>query len=215
MCYKKIAIFVIIIILLCIYVIYFNNNENFNADGPAYINIGCFNDNKSHVIPHYAGRVNSVEEAILIARKYGAPLFGIQEFGSLYLGQDLEKAISLGSPNFNNQSDNLTRNMELGTCGDMGGEWTNQIYVARTNYNYNNLGCYAYNIKDITPMYVDIVISENQAKDVANRYAAPLFSIQNGKLFVGYDITKINILNNKDKRQGIDNLSCNLYIKSN
>jgi hypothetical protein len=215
MSYKSIAIPIIIIVLLCVYVFYFNKNESFTIDGPAYINIGCFNDDKTRVIPHYAGRVNSVEEAILVARKHQAPIFGIQEFGSLYLGYDLEKAISLGTPDFNNLSDNLTRNMELGVCGDMGGEWINQVYVAQTNYNYNNLGCYASNtnIKELTPMFIDVVISETQAMNLANKYAAPLFSIQNGNLFVGYDLNKLN-LNNVEKRESIDKLACNLYVKT-
>lgn len=186
---------IILIIILCIYVIIINNkSESFTLDAPEYTNIGCFYDYEENesIIPYYVGRVGSVNEAVLLARKHNAPFFGIQDRGNLYLGYDIEKAISLGQVS-NEENSCIDRHMELGICDPMGNYKTNQIYVARTNYNYEHEGYYN-NLEELNMIYVKYVNSVKEAEWVANRYGATVFSIKNNYLYVGYNAEKLNNL---------------------
>lgn len=152
-----------------------------------YVNIGCYNDNTSRMIPIYITNVSTVCEAMEIANQYGAPVFGIQNNGELYIGYEPMRAISLG--------------LTSGPCNVLGESWINQVYVAPlilsepTTYTYNYVGCFLDSPEHLIPILIGNVISVEDAKIIANKFGATVFGIQNnGDLYIGYDIIKAKML---------------------
>jgi len=79
-----------------------------------YSHIGAFKDNnENRAIPQFIQVVTSVEDAIMIANRYGANIFGIQN-GDLYIGNNIGNAIKYG----------LVENTKL-----LGDDLVNQLYI--------------------------------------------------------------------------------------
>jgi hypothetical protein len=152
-----------------------------------YINIGCYNDSSEYLIPFKIATVSSLCEAFKIANLYGAPLFGLQNNGELFIGYDIKRAISHG--------------LSSGVCDLLGSPKQNQIYVTPLilstpeNNTYNYAGCFLDSPEHLIPIFIGRINNLEQAFIIANLFGAPVFGIQNGgDLYIGYDIIKAKLL---------------------
>ena len=86
-----------------------------------YNYIGCYNDTGNRAIPNWRNNgvyVKSVDECRTLAEQNRDTIFGVQNGGACFTGNDLTKATQYGQ-NFNGQQ-----------CGgSMGAAWTNKVYV--------------------------------------------------------------------------------------
>jgi hypothetical protein len=181
------------------------NYQGIPINNNIYTLIGAFNDNSpiNKTIPLLVSNSSSITDATMlpnainIASSFGAPVFGLQNNGSLYLGYDINRAISLGT----------TKCSNFGGCSCI-----NQVYVASTNYKYAYVGAYTDNSSRMIPILVAFppplskYSSINFKSDfntqvlpaamyTANLYGATVFGFQSGgKLYVGYDINKAKSL---------------------
>lgn len=113
------------------------NSIKTNTNGK-YTYIGSYVDNLSRYIPQYIENVKSVENAIEVARKNNATVFGIQNNGELFINtESLNVALAkakLGGPTI---------------CGnELGCRWVNQIYALEEGVyaggTYNDGTCSLY-----------------------------------------------------------------------
>jgi hypothetical protein len=224
--YRNFVFFMIIII--CIYYIINKNTcsierlDNSNCSGQSscilvyqglpinntvYTYLGSFNDYSPiyKTIPLRITNSSLINDSSLlpnatnIASSYGATVFGLQNYGNLYIGYDINNAISLGSIK----------------CSDFGGaQCINQVYVASTNYKYTYLGAYidkegsrAFQFLGVYLSSIPQVISKFPTFDikadfntvvlpvacyVANLYGATVFGLQNntGEFYIDYDVNR-------------------------
>jgi len=82
-------------------------NPNFNY-------VGCYRDTEDRAIPNFLGKVSSKEQCKELARNKYFNIYGLQNNGDCWGGNDINQARKYG---------------EIGGCPTMGGGWTNQIYT--------------------------------------------------------------------------------------
>jgi hypothetical protein len=71
-----------------------------------------------------------------------------------------------------------------------------------TTYKYVNIGCYYDRVERAIPFKIATVDSLCQAYQIANQYGAPVFGLQNGDMYIGFDPIKAVSF-------GLSNGSCN------
>ena len=84
---------------------------------PTYESEGCYKDTGDRAIPEYNGKVKTIEECANIARGKNKKLFGLQNFGECWTGNNLKKAKKYG-PTTN--------------CNPLGGILINNLYTLNT-----------------------------------------------------------------------------------
>jgi chromosome segregation ATPase len=82
-----------------------------------FTNVGCFKDDWNRVIPKYTRKVKSVTECAKIARGANANLFGIQDNGDCYIGNETGKQ-------------NYKKHGRRYDCGTLGRPWGQQTYLS-------------------------------------------------------------------------------------
>ena len=83
---------------------------------------GCFNDKAIRAIPNYQGVVKSVDQCASIAEKQKQTVFGLQDGGKCYTGNNVNSAYQYGT------------NVNRDQCGPMGKSMTNEVYVRSKAY---------------------------------------------------------------------------------
>jgi len=119
---------------------YINMPPPKSVDGYTYL--GCYGDNSSRMIPNQQQMVSSIEECSQIAKGLNQNVFGVQDGGYCFTGNDENRAMSLGVIN------------DYGSCGTLGGSWTNLVYAnpsSSCSYQMSpaELTCYADNNPDL------------------------------------------------------------------
>lgn len=94
-----------------------NQCPSYQTSSGLYNYIGCFNDTSNRAIPNYLGQVSSVDECKQLAYNSKNVIFGVQDNGYCFGGNNLTQAQEYG------------RNVNRNQCGPMGESWTNQVYV--------------------------------------------------------------------------------------
>lgn len=82
-----------------------------------FTNVGCFKDDWNRAIPKFTKRVKSVAECAKIAKEADANLFGIQDNGECYIGNEFGKQ-------------NFKRYGRRDNCSTLGGPWAQQTYLS-------------------------------------------------------------------------------------
>jgi hypothetical protein len=82
-----------------------------------FTNVGCFKDDWNRAIPKFTKRVKSVAECAKIAKEADANLFGIQDNGECYIGNEFGKQ-------------NYKRYGPRNNCSTLGGPWAQQTYLS-------------------------------------------------------------------------------------
>ena len=95
-----------------------------------YNYLGCYNDSQSgRAIPTQLQNVSNPQECQELAISKNSALYGVQDGGQCFIGNDINQAIQYG---------------QAANCPTMGGSWTNQLYstvpIPKPTYNY--VGCY-------------------------------------------------------------------------
>jgi len=83
---------------------------------------GCYNDTDIKSIPNYQENNSNVDKCQQIATKKQQQVFGMQNNGECWTGNNVEKAYQYGQ-NYNGSE-----------CGNLGGPMTNMVYVSDTSY---------------------------------------------------------------------------------
>jgi hypothetical protein len=94
-----------------------NQCPSYEKNVGQYEYIGCYGDMPNRAIPNYRGGVSSPIECMKIAEKNYENIFGLQDADQCFTGTDIDSAKKYG-PKF-----------DKSICPQMGGPWTNQIYV--------------------------------------------------------------------------------------
>ncbi len=81
-----------------------------------YKYMGCFNDKPERAITNFQGNVNNIDECRHIAHKKRHTIFGVQNGGECYTGNDYNNSIK------------YSQVFDGSKCPPNGGVWTNQIY---------------------------------------------------------------------------------------
>jgi hypothetical protein len=103
---------------------------------------GCFNDTGNRAIPNYTGQVNSPQQCATIAQQNNSNVYGVQDGGQCFIGNNIQQAMEYGQ--------------NYGNCGYLGSAWTNQVYYTPPNtmcgyqMNNNELQCYKNNYPDLS-----------------------------------------------------------------
>lgn len=79
-----------------------------------YEHMGCWRDNGRRALPFWQGNVANRDQCAQRARDAGMNTFALQYFGECWVG--------------NHPSDNYEQYGLAGTCPEMGGAWTQQVY---------------------------------------------------------------------------------------
>jgi hypothetical protein len=94
-----------------------------------YNYLGCYNDTGTRAIPTQLQNVSNPQECQELAISKNAALYGVQDGGQCFIGNNINQAIQYG---------------QAANCPTMGGPWTNQLYstvpIPKPTYNY--VGCY-------------------------------------------------------------------------
>lgn len=83
---------------------------------------GCYNDTGNRAIPNYQGTFTSVDQCQQIATSKQQNIFGVQDGGQCFTGNNIQQAKEYGV-NYNGTA-----------CGNLGGAWTNLVYTNNTPY---------------------------------------------------------------------------------
>jgi hypothetical protein len=81
---------------------------------PDFKRIGCYKDKTERAIPRFMGNVSSHEKCKEIALSNNSNIYGVQNNGQCFIGNDINNAMKYG---------------ETGNCAALGGAWTNQVYT--------------------------------------------------------------------------------------
>ena len=141
-----------------------------------YNYLGCYNDTGNRAIPNYVGNVNNQQECQDYAISNNAALYGVQDYGQCFIGNDINQAIQYGSTS---------------NCPDMGGAWTNQLYstVPIPKITYNYVGCYKDSGNRAIANQMNNVTSIYYCEQLAKESDYSVYGLQDGgKCFVSNDI---------------------------
>jgi hypothetical protein len=95
-----------------------NNNCPSKQQTSGFYNYkGCYNDTSIRAIPNYEGKVSSIDECKNIAETKTQNVFGLQNGGECFTGNNEDAAYQYG------------RNINRDSCPSLGGSFTNQIYA--------------------------------------------------------------------------------------
>jgi len=81
---------------------------------PNFKHIGCYKDTENRAIPRSMGTVSSHEKCKEIAISNNSNIYGVQNNGQCFIGNDINSAMKYG---------------ETGNCPTLGGSFTNQVYT--------------------------------------------------------------------------------------
>jgi hypothetical protein len=143
-----------------------------------YNYIGCFNDTMQNnkAIPTPIGHVINAQECQDYALANNSALYGIQNYGQCFIGNDLSSAIQYGP------ADN---------CPPLGGSYTNQVYstVSLPQPTYNYVGCYNDTSNRAIPDQMNIVKSVYDCETQAKAKGYTVYGLQyGGQCFGSSDI---------------------------
>ena len=86
-----------------------------STSNPEYTYMGCYNDQSNRAIPNFRGNVSSAAQCQTIANENQENVFGVQNGEQCFTGSNISQAYQYGPYS--------------GSCGTLGGSWTNQVYA--------------------------------------------------------------------------------------
>ena len=148
---------------------------------------GCFNDKSTKAIPNYQGNVQSIDQCRQIAEVKGQNVFGVQNEGQCFTGNDTANNESQEYGSYN------------GECDLLGSSMANQVYKyqpsnnsqQQASGNYVYKGCYNDSGNRVIPTFRGMVSTIDQCQQIASQNAENVFGVQyGGYCFTGPDKNK-------------------------
>lgn len=132
-----------------------------------YNYLGCYNDTGTRAIPTQMQNVSNPQECQELAISNNAALYGVQDGGQCFIGNDINQAIQYG---------------QAANCPTMGGAWTNQLYstvpIPKPTYNY--VGCYNDTGNRAIANQMNNVTSVYDCEQLAKQQGYTVYGLQDG-----------------------------------
>ena len=133
-----------------------------------YNYLGCYNDSPNgRAIPTQMQNISNPQECQELAISKNAALYGVQDGGQCFIGNDINQAIKYG---------------QTSNCPTMGGAWTNQLYstipIPKPTYNY--VGCYNDTENRAIANQMNNVNSVYDCEQLAKEQGYTVYGLQDG-----------------------------------